>query len=129
MPHDGHAHIDPASRDRRVSVAIWANAPLTVAQIVGGILSGSLAMIADAVHNLSDALSLSFWLQGEKGNGCCEFIGEPYLAPAYFGRGLSIAVQRDDLELRDGLNFALKSINAKGKFAELYLRYFPISLY
>ncbi|MGI9356437.1 MAG: transporter substrate-binding domain-containing protein [Rhizobiaceae bacterium] len=81
----------------------------------------------DAVF--SDALSLSFWLQGKKGNACCEFIGEPYLAPAYFGRGLSIAVQRDDLELRDGLDFALKSINANGKFAELYLRYFPISLY
>ena len=81
----------------------------------------------DAVF--SDALSLSFWLQSQKGSACCEFIGAPYLAPAYFGRGLSIAVQRDDLELRDGLDFALKSINAKGKFAELYLRYFPISLY
>ena len=58
MPHDGHAHIDPASGDRRVSIAIWANALLTVAQIVGGILSGSLALIADAIHNLSDAMSL-----------------------------------------------------------------------
>ncbi|KIN69951.1 Cation efflux system protein [Sulfitobacter noctilucae] len=58
MPHDGHAHIDPASGDRRVSVAIWANALLTVAQIVGGILSGSLALIADALHNFSDMASL-----------------------------------------------------------------------
>jgi len=59
MPHDhGHAHIDPASGDRRVSIAIWANALLTVAQIVGGILSGSLALIADALHNFSDIASL-----------------------------------------------------------------------
>jgi len=59
MPHDhGHAHIDPASGDRRVSIAIWANALLTVAQIVGGILSGSLALIADALHNFSDMASL-----------------------------------------------------------------------
>ena len=59
MPHDhGHAHIDPSSGDRRVSVAIWANALLTVAQIVGGILSGSLALIADALHNFSDMASL-----------------------------------------------------------------------
>ncbi|MFX0543808.1 cation diffusion facilitator family transporter [Roseovarius sp. S4756] len=59
MPHDhGHAHIDPTSGDRRVSVAIWANAILTVAQIVGGILSGSLALIADALHNFSDMASL-----------------------------------------------------------------------
>lgn len=59
MPHDhGHAHIDPASGDRRVSIAIWANALLTVAQILGGILSGSLALIADALHNFSDMASL-----------------------------------------------------------------------
>ena len=31
---------------------------LTVAQIVGGIVSGSLALIADALHNFSDAISL-----------------------------------------------------------------------
>jgi len=59
MPHDhGHVHIDPKSGDRRVSVAIWANALLTVAQIIGGILSGSLALIADALHNFSDMASL-----------------------------------------------------------------------
>ena len=59
MPHDhGHAHIDPQSGDRRVPIAIWANGLLTVAQIVGGILSGSLALIADALHNFSDMASL-----------------------------------------------------------------------
>lgn len=82
----------------------------------------------------SDAVSLGFWLQQkgsipDKGGGCCDFVGDPYISQTYFGRGLAIAVQKDDLELTDGLNFALKSINAKGKFAELYLRYFPISLY
>lgn len=60
MPHDhGHAHIDPASGDRRVAVAIWANLLLTVVQVIGGVLSGSLALIADAVHNLSDMASLA----------------------------------------------------------------------
>jgi cobalt-zinc-cadmium efflux system protein len=59
LPHDhGHARIDPASGDRRVSIAIWANALLTVAQVAGGILSGSLALIADALHNFSDMASL-----------------------------------------------------------------------
>ena len=59
MPHDhGHAHIDPESGDRRVSIAIWANGLLTVAQVIGGILSGSLALIADALHNFSDMASL-----------------------------------------------------------------------
>ena len=34
------------------------NVLLTVAQIIGGIVSGSLALIADALHNFSDAASL-----------------------------------------------------------------------
>ena len=59
MPHDhGHAHIDPDSGDRRVAIAIWANGLLTIAQVVGGIFSGSLALIADALHNFSDMASL-----------------------------------------------------------------------
>jgi cobalt-zinc-cadmium efflux system protein len=59
VPHDhGHAPIDPIAGDRRVSIAIWANALLTLAQIIGGILAGSLALIADAMHNFSDMASL-----------------------------------------------------------------------
>lgn len=62
MPHDhhghSHAHLDPSSGDRRVAVAIWANGLLTVAQIVGGIFAGSLALIADALHNFSDMAAL-----------------------------------------------------------------------
>jgi cobalt-zinc-cadmium efflux system protein len=57
MAHD-HVHIDPDSGDRRVAIAIWANGILTVAQIVGGIFAGSLALIADAIHNFSDMASL-----------------------------------------------------------------------
>ncbi|MCL7751800.1 cation diffusion facilitator family transporter [Guyparkeria hydrothermalis] len=41
-----------------MSIAIWANGILTVAQIVGGILAGSLALIADALHNFSDMAAL-----------------------------------------------------------------------
>ena len=57
MPHD-HGDIDPESGDKRVAVAIWANGLLTVAQIAGGVFSGSLALIADAIHNFSDMASL-----------------------------------------------------------------------
>lgn len=64
MPHDhghshhGHAHMDVKSGDLRVLIAIWANALLTVALIVGGVFAGSLALIADALHNFSDMASL-----------------------------------------------------------------------
>jgi cobalt-zinc-cadmium efflux system protein len=56
--HHHHHHVDPDAGDARVFWAVIVNLGLTVAQIIGGVLSGSLAMIADAVHNLSDALSL-----------------------------------------------------------------------
>lgn len=62
----GHAPVGAQAGDRRVSVAIWANATLTAAQIIGGILSGSLALIADALHNFSDMASLVIALVARK---------------------------------------------------------------
>lgn len=56
--HHHHHHVDPDAGDMRVFLAILVNLGLTVVQIVGGILSGSLALIADAIHNLSDAVAL-----------------------------------------------------------------------
>ena len=56
--HDHHHHAAPESGDRRVIVALIVNFALTFVQIVAGVISGSLALIADAVHNFSDALSL-----------------------------------------------------------------------
>ncbi|WP_417243533.1 cation diffusion facilitator family transporter [Celeribacter sp.] len=58
--HSGHSHphIDPDAGDARVAAAVAVNLLLTVAQIIGGVVSGSMALIADAIHNLSDAVSL-----------------------------------------------------------------------
>ncbi len=63
MAHDHshghhHHHLSADAGDRRVGAAIFFNLLLTAVQIVGGILSGSLALIADAIHNLSDAFAL-----------------------------------------------------------------------
>ncbi|WP_170418126.1 cation diffusion facilitator family transporter [Ruegeria arenilitoris] len=56
--HKQHAHIDANAGDARVAWAIAVNMFLTLAQVVGGIFSGSLALIADALHNFSDAIAL-----------------------------------------------------------------------
>ena len=63
MPHGHkhghhHHHVDPDAGDMRVALAVGVNLLLTVAQVVGGVLAGSLALIADALHNFSDAISL-----------------------------------------------------------------------
>ncbi len=57
--HDG---LDPESGDRRVSIAIWANALLTIGQIVGGVFSGSLARPLPIMRRLilSMAMACSF---------------------------------------------------------------------
>ncbi len=57
MAHD-HQHDIDAIGDRRLGWAIAINMLLTVAQVIGGIVSGSLSLIADALHNFSDAASL-----------------------------------------------------------------------
>ncbi|MDH3665545.1 MAG: cation diffusion facilitator family transporter [Paracoccaceae bacterium] len=59
MAHGHHLHhVDPESGDFRVAMAVGINLVLTLAQVIGGILSGSLALIADALHNFSDAIAL-----------------------------------------------------------------------
>ncbi len=47
-------------------LSIVLNSFITIAEIVGGILSGSLALISDAVHNLTDVVSLIIGYLGEK---------------------------------------------------------------
>ncbi len=58
MAHDHHHHIDPEAGDAKVAFAIALNMALTLAQIIGGVIAGSLSLIADALHNFSDAIAL-----------------------------------------------------------------------
>jgi cobalt-zinc-cadmium efflux system protein len=45
-------------KGKNLLFTIVLNSLITVAQIIGGIISGSLALISDALHNFSDVLSL-----------------------------------------------------------------------
>ncbi len=76
-----------------------------------------------------DGMRFGFWLAGSDAADCCRFAGGPYLAPEYLGTGLAIAVKPDDKDLATALDYALQQIALKGTFAELYLRYFPVSFY
>ena len=54
-----HHHTDTqASWGRRLLTAIVINLLIPIVQIWGGIVSGSMALISDALHNLSDFISL-----------------------------------------------------------------------
>jgi len=51
-----HNHGDLIGRNLIISILL--NILITVAQVIGGLLSGSLALLSDALHNFSDVISL-----------------------------------------------------------------------
>ena len=68
--HGDHNHDHGRGADRRaLTITFVLTAAFTVAEVVGGLITGSLALLADAGHMLSDALSLgvalfAVWLAG-----------------------------------------------------------------
>ncbi|WP_145366061.1 cation diffusion facilitator family transporter [Stratiformator vulcanicus] len=70
MPHNhshshdhghGHSHAHAHAKDQsdlRLIVAVAVNLVLVLAQLIGGLIAGSLSLIADALHNFNDAGSL-----------------------------------------------------------------------
>jgi cobalt-zinc-cadmium efflux system protein len=55
--HHHHSH-EEASWGKRLVVSMIMNLIIPLVQIYGGIISGSMALISDALHNLSDFISL-----------------------------------------------------------------------
>ncbi len=53
--HHGHSH---EVTGKNLSISIILNIGITVAQIIGGFISGSLSLLSDALHNFSDVISL-----------------------------------------------------------------------
>ena len=58
MGHSHHHHHGKDLKGRNLLISILLNILITVAQVIGGIISGSLALLSDALHNFSDVLSL-----------------------------------------------------------------------
>ncbi|MFS4492716.1 cation diffusion facilitator family transporter [Maribacter sp. 2308TA10-17] len=53
-----HHHHHPDLKGRNLIISIFLNILITVAQVIGGLISGSLSLLSDALHNFSDVLSL-----------------------------------------------------------------------
>ena len=56
--HHDHGPAPNAGRGKAFALAVLLNIGFTIAEVVAGLISGSMALIADAGHNLSDVLSL-----------------------------------------------------------------------
>lgn len=58
MSDTPHVHLPKDSNSKRLLTAFLVTAVFMVAEVVGGLLSGSLALLADAGHMLTDAAAL-----------------------------------------------------------------------
>lgn len=56
--HEGHSHSAKGIPKYRLLQALGISLIITVAQVIGGIISGSLALISDALHTATDAVAL-----------------------------------------------------------------------
>jgi cobalt-zinc-cadmium efflux system protein len=70
--HAGGIDLDRAGGKRALKLVLALTSAVLVAEIAGGLISGSLALLADAAHMLSDSLSLGValfaaWLAGRPG--------------------------------------------------------------
>ncbi|SPP99168.1 Periplasmic component of amino acid ABC-type transporter/signal transduction system [Bradyrhizobium vignae] len=74
-----------------------------------------------------DAISLAFWINGTDSGDCCAFSGGPFVESRFFGEGIGIAVRKGNDVLRQALNWAMFRVWEKGRYTDLWLRYFSVS--
>ena len=57
-PHNhGHHHHDISGKN--IGLTIILNLFITLAQLIGGVISGSMVLLTDALHNFSDVIPAS----------------------------------------------------------------------
>ena len=77
----------------------------------------------------ADGIGLALWLNSSESDGCCGFRDGPFTESLFFGNGVSIAVAKTNVALRQALDFELEKLTRDGTYADLYLKYFPIGFY
>lgn len=106
MDHQPHPHHHPeTSWGKRLFITMGLNLVIPAVQIGAGFLSGSMALISDALHNLSDFISILISYMALKigkrgpshsqtfGYGRVEILAAVFNVALLFGAGLFIAVE------------------------------------
>jgi cobalt-zinc-cadmium efflux system protein len=60
--HHSHSHTHGISNERRLGIALLITGSFMLVELVGGLIAGSLTLLADAAHMLTDAASLALAL-------------------------------------------------------------------
>lgn len=95
----GHSHVHEANESnlKRVMVALLLTASFMLVEVAGGIISGSLALLADAGHMLTDTMALAlaamaFYVCRRPPDGKLTFGYQRFQILAAFVNGLSLFV-------------------------------------
>lgn len=56
--HQTKGHLSHQRESRNLFITVFLNLFISVAELIGGIFSNSLALISDAIHNFSDGLAM-----------------------------------------------------------------------
>lgn len=94
MGHD-HDHRKNDGNMMRVVIALVLTGVFMIVEVVGGIISGSLALLADAGHMLTDTIALAlaaaaFYVSNRPGDGKLTFGYQRFQILAAFVNGLSL---------------------------------------
>ena len=76
---------------------------------------------AGTAGRIADEWQLRNWISFQR------FSGGPFVESRFFGEGIGIAVRKGNDVLRQALNWALFRVWEKGRYTDLWLRYFSVS--
>jgi cobalt-zinc-cadmium efflux system protein len=105
LSHSHHGHSHGASAGKRIGVAFFLNLTFALLEIAGGLWTNSMAVLADALHDLGDSLALALtWrfakVAEKKGDSSYTFgyrrfslIGALVMAMSLIGGGLFVLVR------------------------------------
>jgi len=81
----------------------------------------------DAVQ--ADSIALDAYLQSDAGKECCDLKGFVAEDVEVLGPGVGFGLRKEDTELKDKLNAAIKVVRENGKYGEITKKYFSFDIY
>lgn len=81
----------------------------------------------DAVQ--ADSIALDAFLKSEQGMACCDLKGMVAEDVEILGPGVGGGVRKEDTELKEKLNAAIKAVRADGKYDAITKKYFTFDIY
>jgi polar amino acid transport system substrate-binding protein len=81
----------------------------------------------DAVQ--ADSIALDAFLKSDQGKACCDLKGMVAEDVEILGPGVGAGVRKEDTELKEKINAAIKAVRASGKYDEITKKYFDFDIY